>query len=778
MRYVDRSTVPVPDILRSNEAMQAVVEARRYFSRGPTSRAEQFQRLQQRFEWNWGLLDKCMPNLRALFHSKCAFCETSIPSDASLNVTHFRPVVSDQGSRVGSGGYWWLFYEWENLYLACAECQRASRGTFPVKGPRATPNQLGEALKSEQRLLLDPCEAGVESELTFERSSGRVTALSTRADLSVATVAVTTIEVFQLNRPELVERRTTTADALVEAWVMMKDGAAHGADYYGSEAVDAFCRDDAPHAACMKVILASLEAGNEDPFEAMRRFRHSNLRHPSVEVPPPRPLVKGVTSPPHELVASAARVLVRDLSVPVVSGAARQDRAPRLRRPAKPPTPATPKRSDPGPHGWYIERVEIENFKAIRKLSLDIPRGTVGHGIVSAGWKVLLGENGCGKSSVLQAIVLAFTGQHTLDRRPIAPSTLLRRDRSGKRAGKGFVKIYWVGAKEPATMTFTMKRLTFGGLRPAPNAVVMRAYGATRHLPRGRHKAPGLVKPVDAGNLFNPFVPVCDADAWFSSLKGGKAFGSAALSLKDVLGLTPRTRVRRRSRMVTIRVGGVDATLDELSAGYQSVVVLATDIMRAVHGQTRDMRHATGIVIVDELDAHLHPRWKMQIVSRLRRCFPGVQFIVTTHEPLCLRGVRAGELAVMRRVDNTIRIESDVPAPDGLRVDQLLTSPLFGLYSTIDPQHDADFQKYYSLLAEKNPTIAQRAELSELEQKIPLTGILGDNRRDQLMYQFLDQVIAREHDRRPTQRVELAAADRAHLLALWNDSKQLVEGVQ
>jgi hypothetical protein len=93
-----------------------------------------------------------------------------------------------------------------------------------------------------------------------------------------------------------------------------------------------------------------------------------------------------------------------------------------------------------------------------------------------------------------------------------------------------------------------------------------------------------------------------------------------------------------------------------------------------------------GLVLIDEIETHLHPRWKLRVVSALRKAMPNVQFVATTHDPLCLRGMRADEVQVFVR-DEAHRIEvlSGLPDVRGLRAEQLLTSDYFGLASTADP---------------------------------------------------------------------------------------------
>jgi hypothetical protein len=148
-------------------------------------------------------------------------------------------------------------------------------------------------------------------------------------------------------------------------------------------------------------------------------------------------------------------------------------------------------------------------------------------------------------------------------------------------------------------------------------------------------------------------------------------------------------------------------------------------------------------VLLDELGTHLHPRWRMVIVESLGSAFSSMQFIATTHEPLCLRGLREGEIAVMRRDGNDIRVLTDLPSPENLRIDQLLTSPFFGLHTTIDPDVDRRFQEYYDLLAtaDLSPELSERRDT--LRDELTGFGVLGYTRRDQLMYEVVDRYLAK-----------------------------------
>ena len=122
-------------------------------------------------------------------------------------------------------------------------------------------------------------------------------------------------------------------------------------------------------------------------------------------------------------------------------------------------------------------------------------------------------------------------------------------------------------------------------------------------------------------------------------------------------------------------------------------------------------------MLIDELGAHLHPRWRMRIVPSLRQVFPRVQFLTSTHDPLCLRGLGDGEVVVVKRdPDGEVVAVTDLPSVAGLRVDQLLTSEHFGLNSTIDPELDSLFAEYYLLKAKPHRTAADTRRLGELAE--------------------------------------------------------------
>jgi AAA domain, putative AbiEii toxin, Type IV TA system len=294
--------------------------------------------------------------------------------------------------------------------------------------------------------------------------------------------------------------------------------------------------------------------------------------------------------------------------------------------------------------------------------------------------------------------------------------------------------------------------------------VLLLGYGATRLLPRGKTQAQpsGAVTRVD--NLFDPFAPLADAHGWLLGLDD-ESFEHVARRLRKLLFLKPRTKFDRENGR--IEVSGIP--LEQLSDGNQSVLALAVDIIAVMFTRWPALEAAEGIVLVDELGAHLHPRWRMRIVTSLREVFPRVQFLVSTHDPLCLSGLKNGEVVVMQRdARGASRALVDVPPVEGLRVDQLLTSEFFGLYSTIDPSLDRLFDEFYFLKAKPKRTKTDDERLAELEKVLDGKQQLGVTRRDRIVLAAADDYLAKE--RRtvdPGERLALKEETKDKIKAVW-----------
>ncbi len=172
------------------------------------------------------------------------------------------------------------------------------------------------------------------------------------------------------------------------------------------------------------------------------------------------------------------------------------------------------------------------------------------------------------------------------------------------------------------------------------------------------------------------------------------------------------------------------------------MVAMGVDIMREMLEYFPDLEMARGTVLVDELDTHLHPRWKMRIAHRLRTALPNVQFLTSTHDPLCLRGYYDGEVQVLRRGEDA-RVERvvDLPNVQGLSVQQILTSEFFGLYSAEDPEVDVSVARYAELIAKVDRSQAEEAELRRHREEAGRTLSLGSDSKGQLAQEAIGEYL-------------------------------------
>lgn len=531
--------------------------------------------------------------LTQVFANKCAFCESPVGASAAPIAHHFRPkqdAVGLDGS-VSRTHYWWLAYDWENLYLSCQRCATAAGARFPVKSTRAPTGAVEPQLEAEGRLLIDPCRDEPSEHLLFD-DQGVAAARGERGE--------PTIDTYKLNRADLVEaRRLAVADALRTARARI---------HAGEPDVESLLEARRPYAAAVRQAVGRL-------FEA-----------------------EGIPLHIPEFVTTAETV-----------EAVKRERARRV-------------------EALSIERIEIRDFRAIEHLELEL----AAPGTAETPWTMLLGENGYGKSSVLQAIALTLMGEKARDRLAVRPDSLIRHE-----AELAEITIQIRGAIEPRRLLIDRRSGRFE-VRGDDPPTALAAYGAGR-IPavRERRKLPtAKASRPRVESLFDPSAVLVPATRWLLSLDDEHTFNYAARALR-ALTLEPETTVfePRNDTVDLLRPGAPPISLDELSDGYRAMIALAADLMSFFVTRYGSMEAAEGIVLVDELGAHLHPTWQMRIVRAFQEAFPRLQFVATTHDPLCLRGMERGIVVVLRRTDQE-RIYSlpqdEVPSVRGLQVDELL----------------------------------------------------------------------------------------------------------
>jgi hypothetical protein len=179
---------------------------------------------------------------------------------------------------------------------------------------------------------------------------------------------------------------------------------------------------------------------------------------------------------------------------------------------------------------------------------------------------------------------------------------------------------------------------------------------------------------------------------------------------------------------------GLPLSWQEMSDGYRSALALLADILRhlinvfGIEGLTardsdgRILVQRSGVVLIDEIDAHLHPEWQREIGFWLKRHFPNIQFLVTSHSPLICQAADPNGLFVLPEPgsDDKPRALSrdEYHEVVSSRPDTILRSPAFGLKNTRSDQAVDARRGYARLKARERAGVelssADREQMAQL----------------------------------------------------------------
>ncbi|MGA7499587.1 MAG: AAA family ATPase [Isosphaeraceae bacterium] len=278
--------------------------------------------------------------------------------------------------------------------------------------------------------------------------------------------------------------------------------------------------------------------------------------------------------------------------------------------------------------------------------------------------------------------------------------------------------------------------------------------------------------------LFREAAALTQCAEWLSSLysrsidphhpdkeRAQKAYEVVRRVIDDLLPDPVRLCRITTERVTFISVGGAEVAVLDLSDGYRSFLALAIDILRHLEASTDDFGAlvekdeegtrviADGVILIDEIDAHLHPIWQREIGFLLRQSFPRMQFIVTSHSPFVAQAASDGGLIVLRDTEEkgVVRAEYPVDSVRGWRVDQILTSPLFGLSGTRDEETEDLIREHADLVARrqwKKLNEKERKELIQLEerlaQRLTAPGETAEERlRQQEMEKYVEETLTK-----------------------------------
>ncbi|MBM0741627.1 AAA family ATPase [Phormidium sp. CLA17] len=160
--------------------------------------------------------------------------------------------------------------------------------------------------------------------------------------------------------------------------------------------------------------------------------------------------------------------------------------------------------------------------------------------------------------------------------------------------------------------------------------------------------------------------------------------------------------------------------LSSLGLGYRTAIAWMVDLAVRLfrrYPNSEDPLAEPAIVLVDEIDLHLHPKWQRNIMSFLTERFPNTQFIVTAHSPLVVQAAKDANIVLLRREGDRVVIDNDPEIVDNWRVDQVLTS-VFEMPTARPASLEPLLTRRQEILSNARLSKADEAELQELETQI------------------------------------------------------------
>lgn len=568
--------------------------------------------------------------LKLDYHNKCAYCESKFDM---LNITRYRP----------RNRYPWLALEWSNLLPTCQACNISKADKFPIENISASipPIDLelwkanSEVLAKEGALLLHPAIDNASYNFKFDES-GRL--IPNKNNLR----AITTIDVFNLNRADLVQKRRNLIFGLQRSLLSKQRAfdllnAAFVSSEDESEIITFF--DD-----FIDNLVRSARPDSEFSFLGYNLIKYfDDFFIKTLKL----------SEEYQYFINHVYKNYIKDS----VNDSIFNRRAIEYGR-------NTIEHTDP----VYLDYLQVQDFFCIKNIVLE--------NLKTRKEIYILGENGDGKTLLLQSVVLGLKWAYI-------------RTHSDKKDTGVIHDIIEKSSDISIVAKCTNKAIYSLDTDQYINNVF--AYG----VHRSKRNSLESIDKEGFISLFSDNVSLVEPIEWIKELdrrsnyKNTKnkttSLVTAIKLFEDLLGKNIRIVINENTGDISFVERGTTVAFKELSEGYKSVMTWASDLLfRLMDNQptVTKIRDYTGIVLVDEVDLHLHPRWSKSLARKLRRWFPKIQFIFSTHSPSMVMG--ASNDAVFYRIykDGGISCISEPFYNEDMStmmLNGLITSPLFGL---------------------------------------------------------------------------------------------------
>ncbi|MHC4477625.1 MAG: AAA family ATPase [Planctomycetota bacterium] len=392
---------------------------------------------------------------------------------------------------------------------------------------------------------------------------------------------------------------------------------------------------------------------------------------------------------------------------------------------------------DFGCANMYLKRIHIENIRCFEEFDLEFDLSGE-----KPGWTVIVGDNASGKTTLLRSIAIGLCDQSSA-------AGLLKESDTGYvrfQTTKGKIIIELADLQENSKQEYrietsvesistktggfeTVVQETHPDVRNFPwHRLFVAGYGAGRGT-SGTGDIAGYSVINAVYNMFSYTEGLQNPELIIRRLMEPKLDKEVERVLKEIMRVHGIEGVRSGIRVSGESWGG-KMPLRDLADGYKSTFLWVTDLVGwafSFDGSIKKANDIEGIVIIDELEQHLHATWQREVIDRLKRVFPKVQFIAATHSPLIAGTV--GPLGPSGSADKLVLCElsednrtvkaEELQTMQGYRFQQVLASRAFKYLCEANPALEWSIRRA-SELTDKGSERSQReeAEYQDLKEKL------------------------------------------------------------
>lgn len=406
----------------------------------------------------------------------------------------------------------------------------------------------------------------------------------------------------------------------------------------------------------------------------------------------------------------------------------------------------------------FLRSLSIKNLRSIEQLELSFEQGKK----EPRKWTMLLAENGTGKTTLLRAVALVTAGSDALGR-------LLGDIDSWIRNGEKQAEIRALLATadgERREVTLTIRRgdtlgslldrnresisLLDSALKHADRNYFVVGYGASRRLATTgdnlslkSNRSLSASRADAVATLFFNDETLYPLSSWVMQLDyQGKNLDVFRSALDHLLPGASFSRIDRQLGQVLFNTPDGEVPLERLSDGYQNVAAWCGDLLRRITDAFPDRKEplkARGLLLIDEIDLHLHPQWQRKLIDFVSGQLPNFQIVCTTHSPMTAQQAGPGELIVMRRPapDQPPQLYPFEGDPRLLRIDQLIVSPIFGIETALSRELEVAREQYR---AEPNGQPKSRSFEDSLDSDGVLAPTIAQSSLEQQRVDLLSQI--------------------------------------